>query len=174
MAEHSYTSRAELDQHSFHSAVTLLVPLVCVVLQATLPKVWHPFGVLDLPLLVVIYFSIARRSQIKGTITGSLIGLFQDGLTNHYFGIFGIAKAVIGYLAASIGFAVDVENVVNRVALTFGFSLVQTGLVYMISRWLLGESTFLLMPLHGLIGAVCNAAVSVPLFFLLDRFRMRE
>jgi rod shape-determining protein MreD len=174
MPEHSYTSRQELDQYDFHPAVTLLVPLAAVLLQSVLPKVLAWTMYFDLPLVVVIYFAVARRSQIAGTVTGTIIGLFQDGLTNHPFGIEGIAKGIVGYAAASIGFAVDLDNSLNRVALNFVFSAIQTGLLYLISRWLLGDSTVLLRPVHGLIGAACNAALSVPVFYLLDRFRMRD
>ena len=38
MAEHSYTSRREMDQYVFHTAVTLLVPLGSILIQAVLPK----------------------------------------------------------------------------------------------------------------------------------------
>lgn len=174
MAEHSYTSRRELDQYSFHPAVTLLVPLVCILLQVMLPKVWPRLIILDLPLIATIFFAVARRSPIAGTVTGTVIGLFQDGLTNQFFGVNGIAKGVIGYAAASIGFAVDVENPISRILLNFGFSLVQSVLVYAITRWLLADPTVHPMPLHELIRALCNTAVAVPLFFLLDRFKMRE
>jgi len=174
MAEHSYTSRQELDQYVFHPAVTLLAPLACILLQVTLPKVWPPLAIVDLPLIAVVFFAVARRSPVAGTVTGTIIGLFQDGLTNHLFGVYGIAKAIIGYISGSIGFAVDVENVVNRVLLNFFASLMQSGIVYLITKWLLGDATVRLMPLHELARGGCNAAVAVPLFFLLDRFRIRE
>jgi rod shape-determining protein MreD len=174
MAEHSYTSRRELDQYAFHPAVTLLVPVVCILLQVVLPKTFPRLAILDLPLIAVIFFSVARRSQIAGTVTGTLIGLFQDGLTNHPFGVNGIAKGIIGYIAASIGFAVDVENLVNRVVLNFCFSLLQSALLYLIARWLLGDATVHLMPVHELIRAVSNTAVAIPMFYMLDRFRVRE
>ncbi len=174
MAEHSYTSRRELDQYTFHPAVTLLTPLVLVLLQAVLPKVWPRLVILDLPLIGVIFFAIARRNPIAGTLTGTTIGLFQDGLTNLPFGINGIAKSIIGYLAASIGFTVDVENVINRMALNFGFSLLQSGTIYGIMRWLLADPTVRLHPLYELLRALCNTVVAVPLFFLLDRFKVRE
>ncbi|MBB5062748.1 rod shape-determining protein MreD [Granulicella mallensis] len=174
MAEHSYTSRRELDQYAFHPAVTLLVPVVCILLQVVLPKTFPRLAILDLPLIAVIFFSVARRSQIAGTVTGTLIGLFQDGLTNHPFGVNGIAKGIIGYIAASIGFAVDVENLVNRIVLNFCFSLLQSGLLYLIARWLLGDATVRLLPVHELIRAVSNTAVAIPLFYMLDRFRVRE
>ena len=174
MAEHSYTSRRELDQYTFHPAVTLLTPLVLVLLQAVLPKVWPKLIILDLPLIGVIFFAIARRNPIAGTVTGTLIGLFQDGLTNQPFGINGIAKSIIGYAAASIGFTVDVDNFINRVALNFGFCLLQSAMIYGITRWLLADPTVHLRPVYELIRALCNTLVALPLFFLLDRFKVRE
>jgi rod shape-determining protein MreD len=174
MVEHSYTSRQELDQYRFHAAVTLLAPLTCVLLQVLLPKLWPGLAILDLPLVATIFFAVARRSPIAGTITGTLIGLFQDGLTNRPFGVYGIAKGLIGYMAASIGFAVDTDNMINRTLMSFGFTLVQSGLVYLITHWLLGDHSFHLDMLHELLRACANTAVAVPLFFLLDRFKLRE
>jgi rod shape-determining protein MreD len=100
MPEHSYTSRAELDQYAFRPIVTVLAPLLCILLQAMLPKTWAKFNYVDLPLIATIFFAVARRNPITGTITGTLIGLLQDGLTNHPFGVYGIAKGVIGCRAA--------------------------------------------------------------------------
>jgi len=174
MAEHSYTSRQEMDQYAFHTAVTLLVPLGSILLQATLPKTFPVLAIFDLPLIVVIFFAVARRNPVAGTFTGTLVGLFQDGLTNHPFGVNGIAKGIVGYAAASIGFAVDVENIINRIALNFIFSLLQSGLLYLIARLLLGDPTVKLLPVHELLRAVCNAALSVPVFYALDRFKSRE
>jgi rod shape-determining protein MreD len=111
---------------------------------------------------------------ITGTITGTLIGLLQDGLTNHPFGVYGIAKGVIGYIAASIGFTVDVENMLNRVLLNFGFCLFQSGMLYLITRRLLADPSVHLQPVHQLICAVVNAIVAIPVFLLLDRFKIRE
>jgi rod shape-determining protein MreD len=174
MAEISYTSRRELDQYGFHPSVTILAPLVCLILQSLLPKTFPRLGILDLPLIATIFFAVARRSQISGTLTGTAIGLFQDGLTNHPFGVDGIAKTIIGYLAASVGFAVDMENPVNRGLITFVFSTIHSLLIYLITRWLLNDPTIRLQPVHELLRAVANTAVGVPLYFLLDRFKTRD
>ena len=174
MAELSYTSRRELDQYGFHPSVTILAPLVCLVLQSLLPKTFPRLAILDLPLLTTIFFAVARRSQISGTLTGTAIGLFQVGLTNHPFGVFGIAKGIVGYLAASVGFAVDMDNPVNRGLITFVFSLLQSLLLFMITRWLLNDPTVRLAPVHELLRAVANTVVGVPLYFLLDRFKTRD
>ena len=173
MAELSYTSRREIDQYGFHPAVTLLAPPGCILLQAVLPRIVPRLGILDLPLIATIFFAVARRSPIAGAVTGSLIGLVQDGLTNHPFGVNGITKALIGYGAASLGFAVDVDNMLNRAMLLFSFSLVQSLLLYIITRWLLGDIVRLHFG-HQLLAALANTVVGVPLFFLLDRFKTRD
>jgi len=173
MAEHSYTSRRELDQYVFHPAVTLLVPVAAVLLQTVLPKLWRPLGILDLPLIIVIFFALSRRSPIAGAITGTVIGLLQDGLTNLPLGINGIAKAIIGYGAASIGFKVDVDNLVNRVAINFICCVLQSLMLYFISRFLVADARAL-RPLHELLRAVCNTVVAIPIFFALDTFRHRD
>lgn len=174
MAELSYTSRQELDQHGFHPAVTLLAPLACILLQVLLPKSVPWLSHLDLPLIATIFFAVARRSQIAGAATGTVIGLIQDGFTNHPFGVNGIAKAIVGYIAASIGFAIDVENALTRVWMVFGFSLLQGGLLYLIAHWLLGDPTYRLLPVQQLISAAANTVVALPIFFLLDRFKTRD
>lgn len=174
MAEHSYTSRAELDQYAFRPVVAVLAPLLCILLQAMLPKTWAKFNYVDLPLIATIFFAVARRNPITGTLTGTVIGLLQDGLTNHPFGVYGIAKGIIGYIAASIGFAMDMDNMINRILLNFGFSLVQSGLLYLISRRLLADPSVHLQPVHEVIFAAVNAAVAIPVFLLLDRFKIRE
>jgi rod shape-determining protein MreD len=173
MAKQSYTSRRELDQYGFHASATVLVPLVFLLLQTVVPNMVPALAVLDLPLVVTIFFALARRNPIAGAVTGTVIGLLQDGLTNHPFGVFGIAKAVVGYAAASIGFVVDVENISIRAGLTFGFSLLQSLLLYLIYHLLLGDVTYAAQPLHELLRAVVNSVVAVPAFFLLDRFKTR-
>ena len=174
MVEHSYTSREEMDQYGFHPGVTLLAPLVCLLLQAMLPKTFPWLIHIDLPLIATIFFAVSRRSPIAGTVTGTVIGLFQDGLTNHPFGVDGIAKGIIGYVAASVGFAVDVDNLINRLMLVFTLSLTQSGLLYVIAHWLLGDATYRVLPVSEAISAVANCVVAVPVFYLLDGFRTRD
>lgn len=169
MATHSYTSRRELEQYSFHPAMALLVPLAAILLQVLLPKALPRFAILDLPLIATIFFAVARRSPVAGTLTGAAIGLVQDTLTNQPIGVNGIAKCLIGYIAASIGVRVDVENVGTRVLMNFGFSLLQSVLLYGIERHLLGLAGVRLLWLHEIIRASANTLVAIPLFLLLDR-----
>ena len=169
MATRSYTSRRELEQYSFHPAMTLLVPLGAILLQVLLPKAIPKLAILDLPLIATIFFAVARRSPVAGTLTGALIGIVQDALTNQPIGVNGMAKCVIGYIAASIGVKVDVENIGTRVLMNFGFSLLESVLLYLIQSRLLGLPGFHLLWLHEVIRALANTAVALPVFLFLDR-----
>ena len=174
MATRSYTSRRELEEHSFHPAVTLLVPLAAIILQALLPKPLPRLAILDLPLIITLFFAVSRRSPIAGALTGATIGLLQDALTNQPIGVNGIAKTVIGYAAASIGVQVDVENLSTRILINLGFSLVNSALLFLINRRLIGLADFHFLWLHELIRAIINTAVAVPLFVLLDNAKRTE
>jgi rod shape-determining protein MreD len=174
MATHSYTSRRELEQHSFPAAVALLVPLGAILLQALLPKLFSRLAILDLPLIVTVFFAVSRRNPVAGALTGASIGLLQDALTNQPIGVNGMAKTVIGYIAASIGIQVDVENLTTRVLINFGFFLLNSFLLFLINRRLLGLTDFHILWVHELIRAAINTAVAVPIFFLLDNTKRLE
>lgn len=174
MAEHSYTSRRELEQYHFNPLVSVLVPLVCILLGAMLPRISPRLDILDLPLIATVFFAVSRRSPIAGTLTGTLIGLAQDALTDLPFGVNGIAKAIIGYIGASLGFAVDVDNIINRILMNFLASLLQSLILYGITRRLLGDVTVHPQPIHELIRAGVTTVVAIPIFLMLDRFKVLE
>jgi rod shape-determining protein MreD len=174
MATRSYTSRRELEQHSFPPAVAILVPLAAIILQALLPRPFPRLAILDLPLIVTVFFAVSRRNPVAGTLTGAAIGLLQDALTNQPIGVNGMAKSVIGYIAASIGIQVDVENLTTRVLINFGFFLINSFLLYLIDRHLLGLTNFHIQWVHELIRAAINTLVALPIFFLLDNTKQRE
>ncbi len=164
----SYTSRRELEEHSFPPAVTLLVPVAAIVLQVLLSKLYWRFADLDLPLIVAIFFAVSRRSPAAGTLTGAAIGLAQDALTGRPIGVNGMAKSVIGYIAASIGIQVDVDNLTTRVVMNFAFSLLNSLLLFLINRRLLGQAEVHWQWIHELVRAVANTVIALPIFFLLD------
>ena len=174
MVTRSYMSRREVEQQSFGLPVALLVPLGAILLQVLLPKASPRLAILDLPLIITLFFAISRRSPIAGTITGATIGLLQDIVTSQPIGVNGMAKSMIGYAAASLGSRIDVENTGTRAVLTFGFSLIQSVLLYLIERRLLGIRAFHVLWLHELLRAVVNTVVAIPIFLLLDRFKHRE
>src|SRR3984885_10915026 len=100
-----------------------LVPLAALVVQAWLPRLLGAYAWFDLPLVVTVYFALGRRSPIQGTLMGGALGIFEDALTHHAIGINGIAKTVVGFLAASVGVRIDVESQTIRLGLIFLLSL---------------------------------------------------
>ena len=174
MTTHSYTSRRELEEHSFHPAVAILVPLAAIVLQALLPR-WSPWlAILDLPLVMTIFFAVSRRSPITGALTGAAIGLLEDALTGQPIGVNGMSKTVVGYIAASIGLQVDVEAWTTRIVMNLLFSLLNSLLLFLIVRRLLGLSQEQLLWRHELLRAMANTAVAMPIFLALDRTKRTE
>ena len=168
----SYTSREQIEVYRFSWPVTILVPLLAIFLQAFLPLRFSFFSIYDLPLLVVIFFAMARRSQVAGLLTGAVIGILQDSLTHHPLGVYGIAKTVVGYGASSLGVKLDVESVGTRLLVTSGFYVVHQIIYFTIARGLVGLDLRWLWS-RELIAAVANAVVGVLLFTLMDRLKER-
>lgn len=168
----SYTSREQIEVYRFSLSVAILVPLLAIFLQAFLPLRFSFFSIFDLPLLVVIFFAMARRSQVAGLMTGAVIGLLQDALTHHPLGVYGIAKTVVGYGASSLGVKLDVESVGTRLLVTTGFYVVHQIIYFTIARLLVGLDLRWVWS-RELIAAVANAVVGVLLFTLMDRLKER-
>jgi len=168
----TYTSNEQVEVYRFSAPVAILIPLTAVFLQAFVPLRLHFFSVFDLPLLVVIFFAVARRSPVTGLLTGAAIGLLQDSLTGHPIGLFGIAKTVVGYGASSLGVKLDVENAGSRFLVTLFFYVVHEIIYFTIARGLVGL-TMQWSWSHELGSALANALLAVALFMLLDRFKQR-
>ena len=162
-----------MEEHRFHPLVLILVPLLAIFFQAYLPLRFPSVGFLNVPVLIVIYFAVSRRSPIGGTLLGLIIGIIQDALTHLPLGINGIIDCILGYLAASIGLRIDVDNPGTRLIMNFTFILLASTLHLLILRRLIGihEQWY---GLHDLVRALVNALVGVVLFALLDRLRQRE
>jgi rod shape-determining protein MreD len=168
----TYTSREQVEVYRFNAAAAILIPLVALFLQAFIPLRLHFFSIFDLPLLVVIFFAVARRSQVSGMLTGAAIGLIQDSLTHQPIGIYGIAMTVVGHGASSLGVKLDVENAGSRFLVTLFFYVVHEVVYFAVARGLVGLTLQWSWP-HELGSALANAIMAVPLFMLLDKFKQR-
>jgi rod shape-determining protein MreD len=166
-------SRREFEIHRYPFLVYALVPLAALVLQAWLPRLLGPYTWFDLPLVVTVYFSLGRRSPIQGTLMGGVLGIFQDALTHHAIGINGISKTIVGYLAASVGVRIDVDNYTIRVALNFLLSLLGSAVYFFVYHILLGLTVDWSW-LMEFLKALGNSAIALLLFPVLDRFRMQD
>ena len=166
-------SRRELEIHRYPAPLYLLVPVAALVLQALLSRYLSRFPYFDLPLVITVYFALSRRSPVQGMFMGLFVGIFEDALTHHAIGINGIAKTVAGFLAASVGIRIDVQNMVIRLLLNFALTLLGSAIYLGIYRGLLGLemdwSWF-----NILFQAVGNSAIALFVFPMLDRFQIRD
>ena len=165
--------RRDLEIRRYPVLAYALAPLAALVLQAWLPRWFGRYAWFDLPLVVTVYFALGRRSPIQGTLMGAGMGLFEDALTHHAIGINGVAKTVAGFLAASVGSRIDVENFTIRLLFVFVLSLVASGVYVFVDRVLLG------LDLEWnwyteLFKAVGNSLIAMVLFPLLDRLQIKD
>jgi rod shape-determining protein MreD len=149
--------------------ITLFAILSRVYIQRLIPNT----GFLELPLLLVVYFGLMQRSQVAALLFGAFVGLVEDSLApdNLPLGMNGIAKTMVGYFAASVSLRFDVENVFIRLVLSFFFYFFHAFLYWVMRRALLAQ-TVPFDPEKELLHGVLNAAVSVPLFLILDRLKL--
>lgn len=170
----SYTSREQVAAYEFNWLAVFLIPLIAIFIQAFFTAKLRWLAVLDLPMMVVIFFAVARRNQISGCVTGAIIGLLQDALGGpaHPIGIYGITDTIIGYMASSLGVKIDVENPGTRFLIVYGFFVIHEAVYYGVGHGLLRQ------PLHWswshvAIAALANAVVGLLVFQMLDRFKQR-
>jgi rod shape-determining protein MreD len=173
MAVLSANFRRDLEIRRYPSLVYALVPLAALVLQAWLPRVVGRFAWFDLPLVVTVYFALGRRSPIQGTLMGASMGLFEDALSSHAIGVNGIAKTVCGFLAASVGVRIDVDNFTVRLLFIFLLSILASVIYVFVTRFLLGmELEFSWFT--ELFKAIGNSVIAIITFPLLDRLQIRD
>jgi len=165
---------SHIEVHKFHGGAIFLATVVALLLQASVPVYFPKFSVLDLPLLLTIYFGLSRRNPSTGLLLGMAIGLLQDSLSGPTvpLGLYGIAKTIIGYLASSIGARLDTEHPIARFALTMVFFCIHQAMILVTRRILLAQPDPL-FTLRLAISAGVNAIIGVMLFMALDKLRKK-
>ena len=163
---------SHIEVHKFRGGAIVGATLLALMFQAFVPVYFAKAAMIDLPLLITIYFGLSRRNPSTGLLLGMIIGLLQDSLSGPTvpLGLYGIAKTVIGYLASSIGARLDTEHPAARFALTIIFFGLHQGIVLLTRRILLAQSS-VWFTMHLAAAAIVNAIVAVFLFALLDHLR---
>src|ERR1700726_2136914 len=164
-------SESNIEVHKYYNGAVPLVCFLALVLQAFLHKYGRFAELVDLPLLVTIYFGVSRRNPVSGMFLGAAIGIAQDALSHdNPIGLYGIAKTCVGYVSSSVGARIDTEHPVSRFGLIFLlFHFHQ--IVFAISeRVLLNHpAPFFTLPL--LRDSLVTSIVGVLVFAVLDRLR---
>ena len=162
--------REQVPVYEFAWPVVILIPLAAIAIQAFLPIRVRFLPILDLPMMVVIFFAVARRNPISGCITGAIIGMLQDTLTSHPIGMYGIADTLIGFAASSMGVKIDVENHGTRFLMTYVFFVAHQGIYFGVASGLLRQSVQWSWS-QVAISALANAIVGIFVYSFLDKFK---
>jgi rod shape-determining protein MreD len=153
-----------------HPAILSGASIIALLLQTFLPLKLPLARLMDFPLLIAIYFALMRRDKVFGIALGTMLGLLQDALSHGFIGIFGIAKAIVGYLAATASTRFELESLVTRTVLTGVFILAHNLCVTALQRILL-EAPPRFQPLATASSVLVNVALGLIIFQILDRFR---
>jgi rod shape-determining protein MreD len=166
------SSQREGQISRFRAWVLLAVPIAAITFQIYVPRLFHWLGFIEMPLLVVVYFALMRRSPISGLLVGAAVGLAQDSLSTskNPLGMFGIVNTLVGYFAASVGLRIDVDHTFIRLLLTFFFYIFHEVFYWVMARALLGQQLTLELQRIVIIGLL-NAVVGASLYHFLDRLR---
>ncbi len=164
----SYDQYVEV--HKYYAGAIFVVVVLTLALEALLPIYFRSAAILELPLLVTVYFGLSRRNPSSGLLLGMGIGLAQDALGHTPFGMYGIAKTAVGFVASSFGSRIDVEHPISRFLLTFVFFHLHNAVLVLTSRLLLGQHEPYL-DARLVIASVVNSFVAVFFFALLDKLR---
>jgi rod shape-determining protein MreD len=153
-----------------HPAILSVALLAALLLQTFLPLKLPLARLMDFPLLLLIYFALMRRDKMFSIGLGTGLGLLQDALSHGYIGIFGIAKAITGYLAASASTRFELESLLARTVLTGVFILVHNLCLAALQHVLL-DAPPPFQPIATASAVLVNVALGLILFQILDRFR---
>jgi rod shape-determining protein MreD len=160
----------KVEIYRFSPLVLILAPLLALVIQTYLPLHFSVFGLLDLPLLVVIYFGLTRRSPVGGLLTGAAIGMAQDALSRGPIGLLGSVNTVIGYVTSFVSVQFTVEHRGVRAITIFVLYYLHAALLYLFGSLMLGQPAAW-GPDTRVVAALVNTLSGVLLFDVLDRFR---
>jgi rod shape-determining protein MreD len=162
--------RRQVEVYRMRPVVVGVAVFASLLFQTVLPLTFPRARFLDLPLLVVVYFSVQRRGKLFAIGLGAAVGLLQDALSHHYIGLYGMSKALVAYLAASASVKFDLEQLLARFVLAGILVLVHGAFLIGLERALL-EAPPPFVPLDLATSVLSNMAVALLLFYLLDRFK---
>lgn len=158
-----------INVYRVHPVTLWVAVFIALLLQTFLPVVIPLARLFDFPVLVVIYFSLMRRNKVFGSVLGAVVGLLQDALSHGFLGMFGIAKTLVGYLAAWGSVKFDLEQFIPRAVyagvLILVHSLLYAGLQH------LREVPPPFRPMDLASAVLVNVALALIVFQVLDRFR---
>jgi rod shape-determining protein MreD len=164
-------SQGNIEVHKYYGGTVVVAAFLALLMQAFLHKYGRWAELLDLPLLVTIYFGVSKRNPVSGMLLGAVIGILQDALGHDSpIGLYGIAKTIVGYLASSVGARIDTEHPASRFGLIFLLFHFHQAILAVTTRTLLNQPAPFFTP-QLLLDSIVTASLGVVIFALLDRLR---
>jgi rod shape-determining protein MreD len=149
------------------SAAVLIIIISTVVLQVLLTR-YFPRLLLDLPLVAVLYLTMAKESLLWTIMSGTAVGFLQDSLSPGPSGLNGFTKIAIGCLAYMTNTIIAVDRVATRWGLLFVSSLL-AALLFVLLRVLFLNRNESIDGERILLSGLINACAGLPLFYIFDK-----
>lgn len=142
--------------------------VLAVLLQWTLRNVAEPFAYVDLPLIVVVYAALQRNS-LRAILFATFSGIAIDALSGGLLGSSAFSKTLVAYIVSEIARRVYMDNLLLRIPVIAGASLLDDAVYYGLHRLLSQEPTgqFLFVVAYSLIG---TTIAGTAIFLFLDNF----
>ncbi len=119
-----------------------IATIFALVLSSVLTKISYEFSlVLNVFNLLVLYFAL-EEGEIYGAVMGSVGGLIQDSFSIGVFGIAGISKTIMGFLAGYISRRINVVPRVRRTVFIFVMLLSEVLLWMFLYSFVLSEEFY--------------------------------
>ncbi len=126
-------------RHFLKISITTIFALV---LFTVLTKISPEFSVvLNVFNLLVLYFAL-EEGEIYGAVMGSVGGLIQDSFSIGVFGIAGLSKTIMGFLAGYISRRINVVPLVRRTVFIFVMLLSEVLLWMVLYSFVLSEGLY--------------------------------
>ena len=110
---------------------------IAVVLQSALRNVWPPFRFADLPLILVVYYSL-QRNAVEALLIGTACGIASDALgAGSILGTGGLSKTLVAFVIVSIGARVPIgDNPLVRIPVLAGAALLDSAVFVFLNKML--------------------------------------
>ena len=156
----------------WRSTAVLIIIISTVVLQVLLTR-YFPRLLLDLPLVSVLYLTIAKENLLWTIGSGTVVGFLQDSLSPGPLGLNGFTKISVGCLAYMANTFLAIDRVTTRWGMLFISSLL-AGVLFPVLRILFLNRNEMFDGERILLSGLINASVGLPLFYIFDKISQSQ
>ena len=152
----------------FRNASVVILVLLLVLFQVALTRYVPWLSMLDLPLVCVLYLTIAKESLVWTVLTGTGVGFLQDSLSLGALGMNGLTKISIGFLVYLANSVFAIDRLATRGAMLL-LSSVMASLYFSLLRILFLNREEAIDLRLLLVSGLLNACIGLLIFYLFDR-----